>query len=103
MRFRLKNNEIHFFLSDREVEKYQCDLKKENTIGGIEEFKLQEGKHTVKVNDIEVDINVQIVEENVGYRAIVSSDKHEFSFHKIKEISKYDLFRNLVANLRFMV
>lgn len=103
MRFRLKNNQIHLYLSDREVERYQSGLKKENVIGGIKDFELQEGQHTVKINNIEVQVNVKIQEEQVGYKAVVTSDKHKFSFHKIKPITKYDLFRNLVANLRFIV
>lgn len=103
MRFRLKNNQIHLYLSDREVERYQSGLKKENVIGGIKDFELQEGQHTVKINNIEVQVNVKIQEEQVGYKAVVNSDKHKFSFHKIKPITKYDLFRNLVANLRFIV
>lgn len=103
MRFRLKNNQIHLYLSDREVERYQSGLKKENVIGGIKDFELQEGQHTVKINNIEVQVDVKIQEERVGYKAVVTSGNHKFSFHKIKPITKYDLFRNLVANLRFIV
>jgi hypothetical protein len=102
MRFKIEQDGIHFFLSDREVEKY--GLRAENVIKDNDmPFKMTDGNHVIHLNGLPLSLQSQVAETESGYKVEVRSNGHTFAVEKITEINKYDVFRHLAKNYRNIV
>lgn len=101
MRFKWEGDHLRFFLSSREVDKYggakhglsqQDNVIKDNDMP----FKIAPGLYEISVNGKPVVLEVTLGGEQSRYKAFIKANGLPFEIEKIKEITKYDLYRGLL-------
>lgn len=105
MRFKIEGEVINFFLSKREVDRYSGfgELSAENAlIDNDMPFKVEDkGKYLISINGKQIELETHTnFNPDKGYVVDVLANGFEFSFSKIHEINKYDLFRELVKQYK---
>ncbi|MNW28104.1 hypothetical protein D3C74_49160 [compost metagenome] len=108
MRFKVEQNGINFFLSDREVQNYDEGRKLTTDNNLIEDedmgFKLgDEDAKLIRINGQPILIKSRVQNTSAGSIADIEANGYPFRFSKIMEITKYDLFRYLVRHFKRIV
>lgn len=108
MRFKIEDKVIHFYLSNREIEKYDGEggLSAENTLeDGDMPFKIENGgRYDILINGRPIQLKTKTgFSPKSGYTAEVEANGHLFRFVKINEITKYDVFRELLKHYKKVV
>lgn len=102
MRFKIEDDGIHLFLSEREVQKY--GLLDENVIQdqGMP-FKMIDGNHAIEINGRRLKFESIASETDKGFLVEMSAYGHKFHVEKINEINKYDCYRMLIREYQYIV
>jgi hypothetical protein len=109
VRYKLINEGITFFLSDREVTNYddggRLGLKTEGNI--ILDYgllnKVQSGTFPIVINGHPIILNLTVVESDYGFTVQTIANGYLFEVSYIDELDKYKVYRGVVKNFKHIV
>lgn len=103
MQFKNVHNSTHtiVFLSINEIVKYGDGLKSTNLIENHElGFKLEDGDYNIKINDKPIALHLEVTSEAGQHTVNFTANGVPLSITKIKEPTKYDIFRSVISNFK---